>query len=122
VYEPTGDYYHGSADSKKLKETVTADKIIVATGCSPRELPFAKVDGKTIVSSYDAMNLPKKPESMVIVGSGAIGMEFAYFYNAFGTKVTVVEMVDRILPVEDDDICKAAQAFTKQGMTFHRPH
>jgi dihydrolipoamide dehydrogenase len=123
VYEPAGDYYHGTADTKKLKETVTADKVIIATGCSPRELPFAKCDGKTIISSYDAMNLPKKPQSMVIVGSGAIGMEFAYFYNAFGTKVTVVEMVDRILPVEDDDICKAAQrVFTKQGMTFHTGH
>jgi dihydrolipoamide dehydrogenase len=66
------------------------------------------------------MNLPKQPKSMLIVGSGAIGMEFAYFYNAFGTKVTVVEMLDRILPIEDDDISKVAQrVFSKQGMTLH---
>jgi dihydrolipoamide dehydrogenase len=123
VYEPSGDYYHGTADAKKLKLVVTCDKIVVATGAAPRELPFAKFDGKTIISSYDAMNLPKKPASMVIVGSGAIGMEFAYFYNAFGTKVTVVEMVDRILPIEDDDISKIAQrAFTKQGIAFHTGH
>lgn len=126
VYEPAGapgaeGYYSGTAG--KLKEAITADKVIIATGAKPRELPFAKVDGKTIISSYDAMNLPKKPDSMVIVGSGAIGMEFAYFYNAFGTKVTVVEMVDRILPIEDDDVSKAAQkAFTKQGMEFFVGH
>jgi len=123
VHEPVGDYYHGGGDTKKTVATVTSDKIMIATGAAPRELPFAKVDGKTIISSFDAMNLPKRPESMVIVGSGAIGMEFAYFYNAFGTKVTVVEMVDRILPIEDDDVSKAAQrAFTKQGMEFHVGH
>ena len=123
VYEPTGDYYNGTADAKKLKETITADKVLIATGAKPRELPFAPCDGKQIISSYDAMNLPKRPESMVIIGSGAIGMEFAYFYNAFGTKVTVVEMVDRILPIEDEDISKLARAsFTKQGMTFHTGH
>jgi dihydrolipoamide dehydrogenase len=121
VHEPTGDYYHGGAG--KATQTVTADRVIIATGAAPRELPFAKVDGKTIISSYQAMNLPKRPESMVIVGSGAIGMEFAYFYNAFGTKVTVIEMVDRILPVEDDDVSKAAQrAFSKQGIEFHIGH
>ena len=123
VLEPTGDYYHGNGDQKKVKATLTADKVLIATGAAPRELPFAKIDGKTIVSSYDAMNLPKKPESMVVVGSGAIGMEFAYFYNAFGTKVTVVEMVDRILPVEDDEVSKAAlRVFTKQGITFFTGH
>ena len=123
VNEPTGTYYNGTADTKKLKATITADKILIATGAKPRELPFAPCDGKQIISSYDAMNLPKRPESMVIVGSGAIGMEFAYFYNAFGTKVTVVEMVDRILPIEDDDISKLAlRSFTKQGMTFHTGH
>jgi dihydrolipoamide dehydrogenase len=66
------------------------------------------------------MNLPKQPKRMLVVGSGAIGMEFAYFYNAFGTEVTVVEMLDRILPIEDDDISKVAtRAFTKQGFKFH---
>jgi dihydrolipoamide dehydrogenase len=98
---------------------LTADNVLICTGAAPRQLPFAPNDGKTIISSYEAMVLPKKPESMVVVGSGAIGMEFAYFYNAFGTKVTVVEMVDRILPLEDADISKAAQKiFEKQGITF----
>jgi dihydrolipoamide dehydrogenase len=123
LLEPSGDYYHGTGDAKKVKETVTADRILIATGAAPKELPFAKPDGKTIITSDQAMNLPKQPKSMVIVGSGAIGMEFAYFYNAFGTKVTVVEMVDRILPIEDDDISKAAmRVFTRQGMTFHTGH
>ena len=117
-----GDYYHGTATGDVTAE-LTADRVLIATGARPRELPFAPCNGTSIISSYDAMNLPKQPKSMVIVGSGAIGMEFAYFYNAFGTKVTVVEMLDRILPVEDDDISKLAQrAFSKQGMTFHVGH
>ncbi|MCA9290687.1 MAG: dihydrolipoyl dehydrogenase [Phycisphaerales bacterium] len=116
------DYYDGTSTGKPTR-TITAERILVATGAKPRELPFAPCDGKTIISSYEAMNLPKRPESMVIVGSGAIGMEFAYFYNAFGTKVTVVEMVDRILPIEDDDVSKAAlRAFKKQGIEFHVAH
>jgi dihydrolipoamide dehydrogenase len=125
VYDPEpNNYYHGAgAKSAKPREVLTADNIIIATGAAPRELPFAKTDGKTIISSYEAMIPPKRPESMIIVGSGAIGMEFAYFYNAFGTKTTVVEMVDRILPVEDDDVSKAAlRIFGKQGITFHVGH
>lgn len=121
VRTPDDNYYHGAG--KDLKKTLTADRVLIATGAAPRELPFAKFDGKTIVSSYHAMILPDQPKHMVIIGSGAIGMEFAYFYNAFGTKVTVVEMVDRILPVEDDEISKLAQrAFEKQGITFHVGH
>ena len=121
VFEPAGDYYRGTGGAKR--ETLTAQRVIIATGAAPKELPFAPFDGKTIVSSYDAMNLPKQPRSMVIVGSGAIGMEFAYFYNAFGTDVTVVEILDRILPVEDEEISKIARrVFTKQGMTFHTGH
>ena len=117
-----GNYYHGAGEGEPT-QTITADRIMIATGAAPIELPFAPCDGKTIVSSYDAMNLPKQPKSMLIVGSGAIGMEFAYFYNAFGTKVTVVEMLERVLPVEDDDICKIAErTFSKQGMTFHLGH
>ncbi len=118
ITEPTGDYYHGEGGS--VKEILTADRVLIATGAAPKELPFAPCDGKTIINSSDAMTLPKKPASMLIVGSGAIGMEFAYFYNAFGTKVTVVEMLDRILPIEDDEISKAAtRAFKKQKMTLH---
>ena len=80
VRKPTGDYYHGAGG--EVEETLTADRVIIATGAAPRELPFAPCDGKTIVSSYDAMNLPKQPKSLLIVGSGAIGMEFGYFYNS----------------------------------------
>lgn len=122
VYEADDNYYNGMPRGK-ARQTVTADRIIIATGAKPRELPFAKLDGEKIISSYNAMNLKKQPKSMIIVGSGAIGMEFAYFYNAFGTKVTVVEMVDRILPIEDDDVSKAAEkVFARQGMTFHTGH
>ncbi len=112
------NYYHGTGG--EVRETITADKIIIATGAAPKELPFAPFNGTTIVGSHDAMVLPKQPENLVVIGSGAIGMEFAYFYNAIGTKVTVVEMLDRILPVEDEDVSKAAlKAFKKQGITFH---
>jgi dihydrolipoamide dehydrogenase len=121
VREAAGDYYHGTGEA--VKQTLTADRVLVATGAAPRELPFAPCNGTTIISSYDAMNLPRRPDSMVVVGSGAIGMEFAYFYNAFGTKVTVVEMLDRVLPVEDEDISKLARrVFTKQGIEFHTSH
>ncbi len=121
VTEPTGDYYNGTGG--KVAATLTADNLIIATGAKPRQLPFAPCDGKTIVSSYDAMNLPKQPKSMVVVGSGAIGMEFAYFYNAFGTNVTVVEILDRVMPIEDDDVCKIAErVFSRQGITFHTGH
>ncbi len=118
VREADGDYYHGSGGA--VKQTLTAERVMIATGAAPKELPFAKHDGKTIIDSQDAMNLSEQPKRMLIVGSGAIGMEFAYFYNAFGTEVTVVEMLDRILPIEDDDISKIAhKVFTKQGMTLH---
>jgi dihydrolipoamide dehydrogenase len=119
VRKAKGDYYHGDGEGIPT-QTLTADRVLIATGAAPRELPFAPFDGKTVISSTHAMTLPKRPESMVVVGSGAIGMEFAYFYNAFGTKVTVVEMIDRILPIEDDDISKlATRIFKQQGMTFH---
>ncbi len=121
VRKPSGDYYDGTGGD--LIETLAAANVLVATGAKPRQLPFAPFDGRTIVSSYDAMNLPKRPESMVIVGAGAIGMEFAYFYNAFGTKVAVVEILDRALPAEDDDVSKVAErVFGRQGINFHLGH
>jgi dihydrolipoamide dehydrogenase len=121
IREASGDYYRGSGG--KVAGTLTADRVLIATGAAPRSLPGVAADGTTVISSYEAMTLPKRPASMVVVGSGAIGMEFAYFYNAFGTKVTVVEMMDRILPVEDDEISAAAQkAFTKQGIEFLTGH
>jgi dihydrolipoamide dehydrogenase len=118
VMKADDDYYHGTGDG--VVDTVSADKIIVATGAAPRELPFAPCNGTTIIGSHDAMVLPKQPRRLVVIGSGAIGMEFAYFYNAIGTEVTVIEMMDRILPVEDNDVSKAAlKSFKKQGITFH---
>lgn len=118
VRKPSGDYYNGNGTD--VLETITAERVLIATGAKPRDLPFAPCDGKTILNSSHAMVLGERPESLVIIGSGAIGMEFAYVYNAFGTKVTVIEMIDRIVPVEDVDISKLAErAFKKQGMKFH---
>jgi len=88
------------------KDTLEAKNILVATGARARSLPGVEPDGDKIITSREAMVLDEKPEKLLIVGAGAIGMEFAYFYNAFGTEVTIVEMVDRLLPIEDDDVSK----------------
>lgn len=107
----------------KEKETLTATRVLIATGALPRELPFAPFDRETIITSKEAMTLPKRPDKMVIVGAGAIGVEFAYFYNAFGTEVTIVEMLDRLLPIEDDDISKVLQReFKKSGINIKTGH
>jgi dihydrolipoamide dehydrogenase len=101
------------------KQTLEAKNIIIATGARARELPALKLDGKKIVGYRDAMNLPAQPKSMIVVGSGAIGTEFAYFYNSMGTKVTLVEFLPRIVPVEDEDISKELEKnFKKQGITI----
>jgi dihydrolipoamide dehydrogenase len=100
-------------------ETVTAESIILATGVRPRPLPGALYDGKTIISYKEAMSLASQPESMLIIGGGPIGLEFGYFYNAIGTKVTVVELMDRILPGEDEEISAALQkSLTKRGLSI----
>jgi dihydrolipoamide dehydrogenase len=94
-----------------------ADHIIIATGARSRELPSLPQDGKKVIGYREAMTLPKQPKKMVVVGSGAIGVEFAYFYNAMGTEVTVVEYLPKIVPVEDDDISKQMErSFTKSGI------
>jgi dihydrolipoamide dehydrogenase len=99
---------------------VTAEAIVVATGVRPRPLPGAEFDGKTIISYKEAMNLPKQPKSILIIGGGPIGLEFGYFYNAVGTKVTVVELLDRILPGEDEEISAALEkSLTKRGLAIH---
>lgn len=99
------------------KQTLTATSVLVATGSVARELPFAKIDGDKIIGAREAMNLPAQPKSLIVVGAGAIGMEFAYFYHSFGTKVTVIEMLPRILPVEDEDVCSALEKiYKKAGM------
>ena len=93
-------------DAAGAKQTYTAANIIIATGSRSRDLPAMKQDGKKIIGYREAMTLPQQPSSMVVVGAGAIGVEFAYFYNAVGTKVTVVEYMDRLVPVEDEEISK----------------
>jgi dihydrolipoamide dehydrogenase len=99
------------------KEIVEAKHIIIATGGRSRELPSLKQDGKKVIGYREAMVLPQQPKSMIVVGSGAIGVEFAYFYNSMGTKVTIVEFMPRIVPVEDEDISKELEkAYKKSGI------
>ena len=95
--------------------TYTTDHIILATGGRSRELPHLPIDGKKIIGYREAMVMDKQPESMVIVGSGAIGVEFAYFYNSIGTEVTIVEFMDRIVPVEDEEISKQLERTYKKA-------
>ncbi len=92
-----------------------AKHIILATGARSRELPNLPQDGKKIIGYRQAMNLPSQPKSLVVVGSGAIGIEFAYFYNAIGTEVTIVEYMDRIVPVEDEDVSKQLEKSLKKA-------
>lgn len=95
----------------------SAKHTILATGGRSRELPHIKQDGKKVIGYREAMNLPKQPKSMVVMGSGAIGVEFAYFYATMGTKVTIVEFMDNIVPVEDEDVSKQlARSFKKVGI------
>jgi dihydrolipoamide dehydrogenase len=104
-----------AADGKSTDYTAT--HIILASGARSRELPNLKQDGKKIIGYREAMTLSKKPESMLIVGSGAIGSEFAYFYNSIGTKVTLVEFMPNIVPVEDIEVSKTlARSFKKAKM------
>jgi dihydrolipoamide dehydrogenase len=98
-------------------QIVEAKHIILATGGRSRELPSLKIDGKKIIGYREAMVLPQQPKSMIVVGSGAIGVEFGYFYATLGTKVTIVEFMDRIVPVEDEEISKElAKNFKKNGI------
>jgi len=104
-------------DADGKTSNVEAEHIILATGARSRELPNIPIDGKHVVGYRQAMVLPKQPKEMVIIGSGAIGMEFAYFYHTIGTKVTIVEFMDRILPVEDEEISKAMlMNYKKKGI------
>jgi dihydrolipoamide dehydrogenase len=106
-----------SDDGKKSE--LEARNIIVATGARARDLPFAKTDGKRIWTYRHAMTPPELPSKLLVIGSGAIGIEFASFYNDMGSEVTVVEMLDRIVPVEDKDISTHLEKrLKKQGMTI----
>jgi len=104
-------------DEKGKSTEIEADHIILATGARSRELPNLKQDGKKIIGYRKAMTLDKLPESMVVVGSGAIGSEFANFYSVMGTKVTLVEFLPNVVPVEDEEVSKQLErSFKKMGM------
>jgi len=99
------------------KQLVEGKHVIIATGARSRQLPSMPIDGKKIIGYREAMSLPQQPKSMIVVGSGAIGVEFGYFYNSIGTKVTIVEFLPRIVPVEDEDISKELEKnFKKSGI------
>lgn len=105
-------------DGKKTE--LTAKNIIVATGARARDLPFAPADGKRVWTYRHAMTPAEMPTKLLVIGSGAIGVEFASFYNDMGAEVTIVEMLDRIVPVEDKDVsAHLEKSFKKQGMTIH---
>lgn len=97
------------------RKILEAPHIILATGARSRELPGIPQDGKTVIGYREAMVLPTRPESLVVIGSGAIGSEFAYFYNAMGTRVTLVEYMPNILPLEDEEVSKAVEKSFKKG-------
>ncbi|ESU20270.1 dihydrolipoyl dehydrogenase (dihydrolipoamide dehydrogenase) [Flavobacterium enshiense DK69] len=105
-----------AADGKVTE--YTADHIIIATGARSRELPNLPQDGKKVIGYRQAMVLPEQPKKMIVVGSGAIGVEFAHFYNAMGTEVTIVEFMPNVVPVEDEDISKQFErSLKKAGIT-----
>ena len=95
----------------------SAKHIVIATGARSRELPSLPQDGKKVIGYREAMTLPEQPKKMIVVGSGAIGVEFAYFYNSMGTEVTIVEYMPKIVPVEDADVSKQLErSFKKSGI------
>jgi dihydrolipoamide dehydrogenase len=101
------------------KQVVEGKYIVIATGARSRQLPAMPVDGKKIIGYREAMVLPQQPATMIVVGSGAIGVEFADFYNSMGTKVTIVEFMQRVVPVEDEDISRELEKQLKRkGMTI----
>src|SRR5210317_339975 len=93
----------------------SADHIIIATGARSRQLPSLPQDGKKVIGYREAMTLPSQPKKMIIVGSGAIGVEFAYFYNSMGTEVTIVEFLPNIVPLEDEEISKQFERSLKKS-------
>lgn len=104
-------------DKDKTKEQIKAKHFIIATGARPRELPNIEIDGEMVIDSEKAMQLEKQPKKMVIIGAGAIGVEFAYFYHTIGTEVTIVELQDTLVPVEDKDVGKElGKIYKKKGL------
>lgn len=112
----TGKKIDVTAADGKVTE-YSADHIIIATGARSRELPNLPQDGKKVIGYREAMSLPTQPKSMIVVGSGAIGVEFAHFYNAMGTEVTIVEYLPNLVPLEDKDVSKQFErSFKKSGI------
>ncbi len=104
-------------DAKGKTNEYSADHIIIATGARSRQLPFLPIDGKKVIGYREAMTLPTQPKKMIVVGSGAIGVEFAHFYNSMGTEVTIVEFLPNIVPLEDIDVSKQFErSFKKAGI------
>ena len=108
----------GISDEKGKKiDTIEAKNIIIATGARPKSVPSIQVDNEMIITSTEAMILPTQPKELIVVGAGAIGIEFAYFYSVLGTNVTVIEMMDNILPIEDKEVSKELEkSFKKRGV------
>lgn len=103
----------------KTTDLIHAQNVIIATGARPRQIPGIDVDREYVLTSTEAMLQKKIPSSMVIMGAGAIGIEFAYFYKSYGTKITIVEMMDRILPIEDEDVSKELRkVYEREGVTI----
>ncbi len=107
-------------DDGNKTQTVQADKIIVATGARPKTISSIPLDRENIITSTEAMNLKEQPKELIIIGAGAIGVEFAYFYSVLGTKVTIIEMMDTIIPVEDKEVSKQLESsFKKRGIEIY---
>lgn len=107
-------------ENEKKIESITADKIIIATGARPRSIDSIPIDKKNIITSTEAMSLSEQPKELIVIGAGAIGIEFAYFYSVLGTKVTVIEMMDNILPIEDLEVSQALEKnLKKRGIEIY---
>ncbi len=107
-------------ESGKKTQSISADNIIISTGARPRTIPQIPVDKKNIITSTEAMILEKLPKDLIVIGAGAIGVEFAYFYSVLGTKVTIIEMLDNILPIEDVEVSQALEKnFKKRGIDVY---
>jgi len=121
VFEGRGRLAGGERVEVEGEETVTlaARNVILATGARPRQLAGIRPDGENVITSKEALVLQHQPRSIVIVGGGAIGMEFAYFFSTFGTQVTVVELLERVLPTEDEEVSAELQKiYEKRGLSF----
>ncbi len=107
-------------ESANITAELVAKHIIIATGARPRSFPGVRIDGTRVISSKEAMSLEKVPESMIVIGAGAIGIEFAYFYHVFGCQVTILEMMPSLLPIEDKEITDVLlRSFKKYKMKIH---